>query len=408
MRAPREVLELLARGVRLPAPETVHVAPEVDPARVARGAVIHPGCRLAGARLSIGPDAVIGAESPMTVVDCQLGAGVHLAGGYAERATFLDGFRAGSGAHIRPGCLFEEGASLAHCVGVKQTVFMPWATAGSLVNFCDALLAGGTGPRNHSEIGSSYVHFNFTPRQDKATASLIGDVPHGALLNQPPVFLGGQGGLVGPCVIAYGTVIPAGQIWRDDVEEPGRLIARPAFPGALDAPFDPRQYRRLDRVLRNNLAYLGNLAALDVWYRIVRARFMLADPFQAACHAGARQRLGEMLAERLLRLDELAGRVARALDPESAVPADDPRRVFVARWPSTQERLTRWLATREAAAPPPDVQTVVDALPRDDYLRAIQSLPPEQAQRLSDWLAAWARGASKVIGWRPGGATTAH
>ena len=84
MRAPREVLELLARGVRLPAPETVHVAPEVDPARVARGVVIHPGCRLAGARLSIGPDAVIGAEAPMTVVDCQLGAGVHLAGGYAE------------------------------------------------------------------------------------------------------------------------------------------------------------------------------------------------------------------------------------------------------------------------------------------------------------------------------------
>ena len=35
------------------------------------------------------------------------------------------------------------------------------------------------------------------PRQSH-TASLIGDVPGGVMLNRRPIFLGGQGGLVGP------------------------------------------------------------------------------------------------------------------------------------------------------------------------------------------------------------------
>ena len=184
--------QLQSRGVTFVAPETTHVAPDVNPDRIAPGTVIHPGCRLSGADLAIGPACVIGCEAPATVNDCQLGAGVELAGGFFERSTFLDGFKAGSGAHVRPGCLFEEGSSIAHSVGVKQTVFLPWVTAGSLINFCDALMAGGTGRKDHSEIGSSYIHFNFTPHQDKATASLVGDVPRGVLLNQPAIFLGGQ------------------------------------------------------------------------------------------------------------------------------------------------------------------------------------------------------------------------
>ncbi|MDD4102668.1 MAG: hypothetical protein PHU80_08570, partial [Kiritimatiellae bacterium] len=217
---PSILQKLQARGILFLDPETVYVAPNLNPERIAPGVTIHPGCRLSGSSLSIGPGSVLGRESPATVIDCQLGSNVELAGGFFERSTFLDGFKAGSGAHVRPGCLFEEESSVAHCAGVKQTVFMPWATAGSLINLCDCLLAGGTGRKNHSEVGSSYIHFNFTPHQDKATASLIGDVPRGVMLNQPPIFLGGQGGLVGPCVIEYGTVIPAGQIWRGDVREP--------------------------------------------------------------------------------------------------------------------------------------------------------------------------------------------
>ena len=85
-------------------------------------------------------------------------------------------------------------------------------------------MSGGTSRQDHSEVGSSYIHFNYTPNQDKATPSLIGDVPSVVMLNQRPIFLGGQGGLVGPCRMAFGTVIAAGSICRKDVLEPDRLV----------------------------------------------------------------------------------------------------------------------------------------------------------------------------------------
>jgi UDP-N-acetylglucosamine/UDP-N-acetylgalactosamine diphosphorylase len=376
--------QLVSRGVRFPEPETVYVAPDVEPARIAPGVTVHPGCRLSGAALAIGSGCVIGAEAPATVVNCQLGADVHLAGGFFERSTFLDGFKAGSGAHVRPGCLFEEGASIAHSVGVKQTVFLPWVTAGSLINFCDCLMSGGTGRKDHSEIGSSYIHFNFTPHQDKATASLIGDVPRGVLLNQPAIFLGGQGGLVGPATIEYGTVIPAGQIWRGDVTTPGRLVAKPAFRSAIDMPYDPRQYGGVRRVLQNNLRYIGNIVALDLWYRAVRARFMAADPVRAACHAGARRRLAEILDERLTRLDELAQKVGGTLNAQGG---NEENRAFVARWPAMKDALAAFVQARETEAVPARVAGIAEAMPRADYLRAVQSLPADDAQTLTDWLA---------------------
>jgi UDP-N-acetylglucosamine/UDP-N-acetylgalactosamine diphosphorylase len=371
---------LQSRGVKFLAPESVYVAPDVEPERVAPDVTVHPGCRLSGADLSVGPGCVLGAEAPATVAGCQLGANVHLAGGFFERSTFLDGFKAGSGAHVRPGCLFEEGSSIAHGVGVKQTVFLPWVTAGSLINFCDCLMAGGTGRKDHSEIGSSYIHFNFTPHQDKATASLVGDVPRGVLLDRPAIFLGGQGGLVGPAVIEYGTVIPAGQVWRGDVTEPGRLVAKPAFRGAVDVPYDPRKFSGVGRVVRNNLRYIGNIVALDAWYRAVRARFMLADPFRAACHAGALQRIAEILAERLARLDELAEKMQRST-------GDGDNHAFVARWPAMKEALAAVVHERETAAVPEAVAGIVNTMPEADYLRAVQALPAESGRALTAWLA---------------------
>lgn len=378
--------QLQARGVRFLAPETTHVAPDVNPDRIAPGTVIHPGCRLSGADLAIGPACVIGCEAPATVNDCQLGAGVELAGGFFERSTFLDGFKAGSGAHVRPGCLFEEGSSIAHSVGVKQTVFLPWVTAGSLINFCDALMAGGTGRKDHSEIGSSYIHFNFTPHQDKATASLVGDVPQGVLLKQPAIFLGGQGGLVGPCVIAYGTVIPAGQIWRGDITAPGHLVAKPAFRAPIDMPYDARLYPSVKRVLRNSLRYIGNIAALDMWYRVARAPFMLDEPYAAACHAGARQRLAEILDERVARLDELARKVERSLACAPHAAAAGEHRAFIEGWPARKAALAAWLDARERAAVPEAVHAVVAAWPTADYLNSVQSLPADAAQTLAGWL----------------------
>lgn len=388
---PSILQQLQSRGVIFPLPETVCVAPDVAPENIAPGVTVHPGCRLSGNNLSIGPDCVIGRETPATVNDCQLGKGVELAGGFFESSTFLDGFKAGSGAHVRPGCLFEEESSIAHCVGVKQTVFMPWATAGSLINLCDCLLAGGTGRKNHSEVGSSYIHFNFTPHQDKATASLIGDVPRGVMLDQPPIFLGGQGGLVGPCAIAYGTVIPAGQIWRGDIREPSRLVAKSPVRGNLSIPYDPRVYCGIGRVLTNNLTYIGNIMALDLWYRVFRGRFMRGDPFRAACHAGARQRLSQILAERVIRLADLADKVRLSLSLQKADAAAIEQQAFVDHWPRIKAVLESRINARENAPVPEAVSACINKLPRDNYLKTVQGLDSPVAGQLAGWLENFAR-----------------
>jgi hypothetical protein len=308
------VIEALQRrGIVIPCPSAIEVGEDVNPERIAPGVVLHAGCRVLGAETSIGPGSELGAEAPVTLENCQLGSKVALRGGYFSGATFLDAASMGSGAHVRSGTLLEEEASGAHTVGLKQTLFLSFVTAGSLINFCDALMAGGSSRKNHSEIGSSYIHFNFTPHQDKATPSLLGDVPSGVMLDQEPIFLGGQGGLVGPARIAFGTVIPAGVICRNDVLEENLCYVPPAA-APRTRTFRVGAYRHIGRIVVNNLTYIGNIHALKLWYELVRRSRMTADPFSEACHSGALRRLDEVLDERTKRLRDLAGKMERSLE----------------------------------------------------------------------------------------------
>ncbi len=309
-----KVRQLLDQGVVVHAPATVHVDEDVDVGRIAPGAVIHAGCRIRGERTSIGPGSAIGSEAPATVDNCQLGRDVSLKGGYFSGSTFLDGSSVGSCAHVRPGTLLEEEASAAHSVGLKQTVLLPFVTGGSLINMCDCLVAGGTSRTNHSEIGSSYIHFNFTPNQDKATASLLGDVPRGVMLDQAPIFLGGQGGLVGPSRLAFGTIVAAGVICRQDIVEGNRLFVGRAGGSGGIRPYTNGVYSGIDRLLTNNLLYLGNIRALLAWYRVARKPIMTGSPCQEACWAGAVENLELILHERVRRMTEMVAIMERALD----------------------------------------------------------------------------------------------
>ena len=292
------IQRMIDRGTRMPVPETVTIGPDVDPERVSgRGVTIHAGCRILGAKTWIGDGAELGYEAPVTVKDCCIGPHVQLKGGFFENAVFLEGAQAGSGAHVRAGTILEEQAGIAHTVGLKQTILFPFVTLGSLINFCDCLMAGGTSSRNHSEVGSSYIHFNFTPNQDKATPSLIGDVPHGVMLNQRPIFLGGQGGLVGPCRIAYGTVVAAGSIYRKDQLQPDQLIFEGEGRGG-SIPYVPGIFRQVKRQAVNNIIYIANLAALMVWYSQVRCRFV-GDRFPLTLYQGLIETLEAAILERV-------------------------------------------------------------------------------------------------------------
>ena len=170
--------KLIEKGVRIENPDSIEVGPEVDVKRISGdGVVIYAGCKIFGEDTLVLKGSKIGYESPVTVDNCQIGPDVELKGGFFQKATFLAKAKAGLGSHVREATILEEQASIAHTVGLKHTILFPFVTLGSLINFCDCLMAGGTSRKNHSEVGSSYIHFNFTPSQDKATASLIGDVP---------------------------------------------------------------------------------------------------------------------------------------------------------------------------------------------------------------------------------------
>jgi UDP-N-acetylglucosamine/UDP-N-acetylgalactosamine diphosphorylase len=169
-------------------------------------------------------------------------------------------------------------------------------------------MAGGTSRKDHSEVGSSYIHFNYTPDGDKTTASLFGDVPRGVMLNQPAIFLGGQGGAVGPLRLGFGTVVAAGSILLNDVLEDGKLVAAVPPPG-FERDRRPRAYTKLNRVVRNNVIYLANLVALEHWYRSAREPFFAKQEMGALVYEGALEMLSLAKRERIKRLEAMAAKV---------------------------------------------------------------------------------------------------
>jgi bifunctional UDP-N-acetylglucosamine pyrophosphorylase / glucosamine-1-phosphate N-acetyltransferase len=292
---------------------------------------------------------------------------------------FLQKAACGLGSHVRQGTILEEEAGIAHTVGLKQTILFPYVTLGSLINFCDCLMAGGTSRKNHSEVGSSYIHFNFTPNQDKATPSLMGDVPRGVMLNNAPIFLGGQGGLVGPCRLAYGTVVAAGTICRNDQLDENHLIfGAKSRSGSI--PYSHSGFMGIKRILRNNLIYIGNLSALHRWYRHVRSRFV-GPEFPQLLYEGLCVTLDECISERIRQL----GRLGQIM---AASPKETPHEL-VTRWLEIEDRLNR--ASRfdgDEQFRDGFTQVVDDQISGlgKSYLSVIQSLTPEQAGAGTRWL----------------------
>ena len=299
----KKIEELLNKGVVIPDPYNVYIGDEVDTGRISgNGVIIYPGCKIYGSSVLILEKVKIGYEGPVTLENCQVGPEVNLKGGFLKEAVFLKGASLGSGSHVREGTILEEEAGIAHTVGLKQTILFPYVTLGSLINFCDCFMSGGTSRKDHSEVGSSYIHFNYTPGQDKATPSLLGDVPNGVMLKQKPIFLGGQGGLVGPCRLAFGTTVAAGTICRKDELRTGRLLfGGPAKSGNI--PYTPGDNRNIKRIITNNIIYIANLTALMNWYSHVRSQFISVD-FPDALLEGLKEKLDSAVSERIKRLKE--------------------------------------------------------------------------------------------------------
>ncbi len=374
-----KVEKLIEKGVIIPQPASVEIGDEVDVDRISsEGVVIYAGSRIFGSDTLILAGARLGYEAPVTVDNCQVGPEVNLKGGYFNRSVFLEKSSLGMGSHVREATILEEQTVIAHTVALKHTILFPFVTLGSLINFCDCLMAGGTSRRNHSEVGSSYIHFNFTPNQDKATPSLIGDVPRGVMLNCKPVFLGGQGGLVGPCRLNYGITVAAGTIVRKDEIREERLI----YGGegqARSIPFEPGRYGNNSRILLNNMIYIGNLLALRQWYRQVRPLF-ISKKFPEALLAGLNTNIQAALHERIGRLETLFLK---------ASPHSPPRRGPIECWSQLKAAFDRHHRNEgEPRLRDPFLESVSKGIAETgtDYIQVIQGLAVKDAQGGSRWL----------------------
>lgn len=365
---------LLERGLVLLAPAQVYVDRSVDLDRLQAGAVLCPGARLAGASTFVGRGAVIGSEGPGTVVDSAVDAEVELCSGYVEGAVLFRGARLGGSAHVRPATILEEGASTAHAVGLKQTVLMSFATLGSLINACDLLIAGGTSKEDHSEVGSGFIHFNFTPwgvRGDKATPSLVGNVHEGVFLDRRRIFVGGLSGIVGPLEVGFGAVVAAGQVVRRDVGR-DRLVVS-ASP-AIDRPVPEAAPRSIAK-LKANARYVGQLCALRAWYvhvRIARrARVAQPDDVGHEVLLAAVDAVDRMIVERLVRLSQYA-----------------PDGLRNDAWRPDADR-----SGNGAIA-------LLDHRPEATHLEWVRSLPPDQVAAGVDWLRGVATDAARSVAAR--------
>jgi len=391
-----KVQQLINKGVRIPSPESITIGEQVPLESISGdGVVIHAGSKIFGPATVIREGCELGLEGPVTIENCQLGAKVRLKGGYFSNSTFLDRADMGLGAHIRSGCLLEEESNGAHTVGLKQTILLPFVTLGSLINFCDCLMAGGTSRKNHSEVGSSYIHFNYTPDQDKATPSLIGDVPRGVMLNQKPIFLGGQGGLVGPVRIGFGTVIAAGTIYRKDFPQGnGLLFSQAAI--KKQQPHYPLLYPGIKKLMKNNINYIANIIALRRWYLDVRSSFFPSTTVDQALYHGAVEKLDMVISERIDRLGRVAEKMTQSIEVYQQVRQEKAsqksiqlRKEFLDQWPALQgffEECSQ--ATGEEEKREPFLKLIHRMIQENgrDYLTVIKGMDDEGSALGTEWL----------------------
>jgi hypothetical protein len=386
---PQKVTSLLKKGVRMTNPFSVDIGNEVKLANIAGSLIIYGAARICGENTLIADDVKLGYEAPVTLINCQLGQAVELKGGYFADSVFLEKAVMGSNAQVRQGCLLEEESGGNHTVGLKQTILFPFVTLGSLINFCDCFMAGGTSRKNHSEVGSSYIHFNYTPRQDKATASLLGDVPRGVMLKEKPIFLGGQGGMIGPLQIDYGTVIPAGIICRKDMSPHESLQSSSRY-------FSPAVYGDVRQKFYLNVLYMANLLALKQWYCHIRQEFFRKQKFGEGIYAGANRVLESAFAERLQQMRLFVQKMDNSL-PAAAIGTKkkqirnnfvSSQKDFLLKWPQTEAYLISAVEKELGLEKKKAFIKIIrkQLVHNNSYLETIKSLTPVQAGIGTDWL----------------------
>ncbi|MCX5828898.1 MAG: UDP-N-acetylglucosamine pyrophosphorylase, partial [Deltaproteobacteria bacterium] len=226
------------------------------------------------------------------------------------------------------------------------------------------------------------------------TASLIGDVPRGVMLNPAPIFLGGQGGIIGPVRIGYGTVIAAGTVYRGDCPEGGKLIGQQGQM-AYEISFHMGFYADIKRRICNNILYIANILSLRQWYDYIRRPFFMQTN-DGALYEGAVEKLDLILLERLARFRTLSEKMETSIRISEKILSGQRRddlirqsREFMENWPAIEASLT---SGREADIEPTNRQILQNIIEKNntgkimDYISCIQNLDSAAVNIGVGWL----------------------
>lgn len=264
------IVELQSRGVVIPSPHQIFVDKDVILSNIEPGVTLLPGITLQGNKTLIGRNSILGPNGVYSNVRC--GTGVKLGSGYYDNCVFLDNAKVRSGAEIRGATLFMEAAEAAHTVGCKMTILGIKVVLGSLINFCDVLITGGTEePFGFTEIGSGAVHYNFTPNGLKF-ASLLGPGVAGEMFGLfPKTFIGGQTQIIAPTMIGEKVLVPAGTAVRACVPAGCLSIEAPLKPS--QKPYHPALLTSVKEKFWITATLVSHYHALYLYFMEVRNKF---------------------------------------------------------------------------------------------------------------------------------------
>ena len=425
--SPEEIRKIQERGVQIPDLRSVLIAREVKPEHILPGCIIHPFSRISGAKTQIhsaaqigvdgpatienswiGENAIVGNLGPVTLKDTVVGPQTILGSGVAENAVFLgketmiNDFTTGFGFRVRKGSLYEEDSSSAQHTDTKMTVLFPWNTLGSNINFGDALIAGGTGPElgDFSEVGSGSIHFNYSIRGDKATASLFGDVYQGVFLDQERLFIGGNNTLLGPIKADFGVMTAAGAR-INGILSPGLNFGHSTPKGKID--YDSRRFSGALGIVTKQIDFLAELTALYHWYKQIRIGCISKTPEKKFLYEAGLMMIELNFQERLFQLNRyvevlegslsLFGNSKKVSKKETA-----KQRQLLEKWPKLQIQLATPKAF-ELLAPESLTNCIVQQIAEAklEYTVIIKGLSPEGKQEGKEWLNTIANGVRNIF-----------
>ena len=422
-----EIRKFQERGVQVLDSSSVFISRDVEPENILPGCIIHPCSRISGAKTQIhssahigvsgpatienswiGENAIVGNLGPVTLKDTVVGPQTILGSGVAENAVFLgketmiNDFTTGFGFRVRKGSLYEEDSSSAQHTDTKMTVLFPWTTLGSNINFCDALISGGTGPElgYFSEVGSGSIHFNYSIRGDKATASLFGDACQGSFLDQARLFIGGNNTLLGPIKADFGVMTAAGARINGTLS-PGLNFGHSTPKGKID--YDSRRFSGALGIVTKQIDFLAELTALYHWYKQIRIGCISKTPEKKFLYEAGLMMIELNFQERLFQLNRyvevlegslsLFGNSKKVSKKETA-----KQRQLLEKWPKLQIQLATPKAF-ELLAPESLTNCIVQQIAEAklEYTVIIKGLSHEGKKEGKEWLNTIANGVRNIF-----------